>query len=119
LLEEVVMKYVKAAGRMRDDWAESSDEVKSRLWKDLHALEQDARDLLEQVRSVKSWGNGIDLAVEEIEDDKGNWTVRLLSDGEYVGTIDFGLTYEGAIQSLREYETFFKGKGLQVRLVTP
>ncbi len=50
LLEEVVIRYVRAAGRMRDDWAESDEAVRKRLWQDLHAIEDDARSVLEQLK---------------------------------------------------------------------
>jgi hypothetical protein len=48
LLGTMLRRYRQAASRMRDDWAESSPEEKKRLWRDLHSLEGDCLDVLEQ-----------------------------------------------------------------------
>lgn len=45
-LELALNEYVKAQGKMRDDWAEGDDITKKSLWKNLHACEQKARELL-------------------------------------------------------------------------
>ena len=45
-LEQCLLGYVRAAGRMLDGWAETNDAGKNDLWKNLHALEVPARELL-------------------------------------------------------------------------
>ena len=41
-------RYKEEAGRMRDGWAEGDQEVKNMYWKNLHALENVAMDLLSE-----------------------------------------------------------------------
>jgi hypothetical protein len=45
-LREMLRKYVKAQSKMKDDWAEGDDITKNALWKNLHRLELEARELL-------------------------------------------------------------------------
>ena len=50
-LIEALRQYMLAQSRMRDKWAEGDDAVKNDLWRNLHALEDGARDLLARLRA--------------------------------------------------------------------
>lgn len=48
MLATMLRRYRTAVSRMRDDWAEASEEEKKRLWRDLHYLEDECVSVLEQ-----------------------------------------------------------------------
>lgn len=47
LFRRALRSYVVAQGRMLNRWSEGDDRVKADLWKDLHACEHLAREVLE------------------------------------------------------------------------
>lgn len=116
LLEETLRKYVKAASRMKNDWAESSKAEQNRLWRDLHSLEDDAREVLEQVAS-NAETKPVELTVTENEDIKGAFDLVVLEDGGFRWALWTCGTLQGAHKELTEAERYFVSRGAKVKII--